>query len=56
VDVGDIPISPVIIDDAMALCKKDIKSIAKNARKVFVVGGDHTISYPVLKALQEHHG
>jgi len=46
----------VIIDDAMALCKKDIKAIAQNARKVFVVGGDHTISYPVLKGLSEYHG
>ena len=40
----------------MALCKKDIQIIAKNARKVFVVGGDHTISYPVLKGLSDYHG
>ena len=54
--MGDIPISPVIIDDAMELCKKDIKTIAKNTRKLFVVGGDHTISYPVLKGLSDHYG
>ena len=56
VDVGDIPISPHSIDDAVQHCKADIKTIAKNAKKVFVIGGDHTISYPVLSGLSEHYG
>ena len=56
VDVGDIPVSPHSIDDAIELCKNDMKTIAKHAKKVFVVGGDHTISYPVLSALSEHYG
>ena len=56
VDVGDIPVSPHSIDDAIKLCKQDILTIAQHAKKVFVVGGDHTISYPVLSALCEYHG
>ena len=48
--------SPHSIDDAVNLCKKDITAIAKNANKIFVVGGDHTISYPVLSGLSNHYG
>ena len=55
VDVGDIPVSPHSIDDAIDLCKADIITIAKQSRKIFVVGGDHTISYPVLSGLSKHY-
>ena len=56
IDVGDIPVSPHSIDDAVNLCKDDILTIAKKAKKVFVVGGDHTISYPVLSAMCQTYG
>ncbi|HKB09965.1 MAG TPA: agmatinase [Vicinamibacterales bacterium] len=55
-DVGDIDAPPVSIEKAYAAIEARIGAIADAAARPLVVGGDHSISLPILRALARRHG
>jgi agmatinase len=55
-DVGDVDAPPVSIDKCYAAIESQIGAIADAGARPLVVGGDHSISLPVLRALARRHG
>ncbi len=55
-DVGDIDAPPVSIDRCYEAVEAGIGMIAEAGARPIVVGGDHSISLPVLRALARRHG
>ena len=55
-DFGDIDANPFSIDDALQSVHKGISELLGNGVVPVVVGGDHTITLPILRALNEAHG
>jgi agmatinase len=55
-DAGDVDASPVSIEKCYAQVEARIGAIADAAAKPIVIGGDHSISLPVLRALAKRHG
>ncbi len=56
VDAGDVAASPFSIDDALATIEDDVRRVTADGRRVVVLGGDHTVALPVLRALSAQHG
>ena len=56
VDVGDIPTNPISIEKTYELIEKHIFNLAKDKKKILSVGGDHSITLPILRALSKIHG
>ncbi|MCY4321187.1 MAG: agmatinase [Bdellovibrionaceae bacterium] len=57
VDVGDIPTNPISIKKTYELIEKHIFDLAeKDKKKILSVGGDHSITLPILRALSKIHG
>ena len=50
-DVGDIPINPVNVEDTLARIETYIRSLDQAGITPLSIGGDHIISYPILRAL-----
>jgi agmatinase len=55
-DVGDIDAPPVSIEQCYAVVAARIGAIAAAGARPIVVGGDHSISLPILRALAKRHG
>ena len=55
-DVGDVDAPPVSIEKAYDAIEARIGAIADAGAKPLVVGGDHSISLPILRALAKRHG
>ena len=55
-DVGDIDAAPVSIETAYAAIEAGIGAIADCGARPVVIGGDHSITLPVLRALASRHG
>src|SRR5579864_4756291 len=55
-DAGDIDAPPVSIEQCHAAVESGIGRIADAGAKPIVVGGDHSISLPVLRVLARRHG
>ena len=56
IDAGDVDASPVNLEIAHAAIEARIEQIAAAGATPLVVGGDHSISLPVLRALSHVHG
>jgi agmatinase len=56
VDVGDIACNPFDIDDALIAIEMGVRHTLEIAPRVLVLGGDHTIALPSLRALHAIHG
>ena len=56
VDAGDIAANPFDIADAMTQIEAGVRELSIEGRNVVVLGGDHTIALPVLRALRAQHG
>jgi agmatinase len=56
VDAGDVACSPFDIARALGEIEQGIAELASGGRPVMVLGGDHTIALPVLRALHAIHG
>jgi len=56
VDAGDVDASPVSLEIAHASIERHIGSIVEAGAMPLAVGGDHSISLPVLRALARRHG
>ena len=55
-DVGDVDAPPVSIEKCYEAVEARIGAIADAGARPIVVGGDHSISLPVLRALARRHG
>src|ERR1700730_11095836 len=55
-DAGDIDAPPVSIDKCYEAVEAGIGAIADAGARPIVIGGDHSISLPMLRALAKRHG
>jgi guanidinobutyrase / D-arginase len=55
-DAGDIACTPFSIPDAIAQIEAGAVALLGRARHFVAIGGDHTISLPLLRAFQKRHG
>ena len=55
-DVGDIDAPPVSIEKAYDAIEAGIGAIAGAGARPIIVGGDHSITLPALRALAKRHG
>jgi agmatinase len=55
-DVGDIDAPPVSIEKCYAAIEAGIGAIVEAGARPIVIGGDHSISLPVLRVLANKHG
>ncbi|WVT76833.1 agmatinase (plasmid) [Sinorhizobium chiapasense] len=55
-DIGDIAINTFNLPANMEIITRGIGEILKHDCIPLTLGGDHTISYPILKAIAEKHG
>jgi guanidinobutyrase / D-arginase len=56
VDAGDVAVNPFDIEAGLDQIRDGVAEVAADARPVVVLGGDHTIALPVLRALHAQHG
>lgn len=56
VDAGDIACNPFDIPAALDQVQAGVESLTSGGRPLVVLGGDHTIALPVLRALHAQHG
>jgi agmatinase len=55
-DAGDIPCTPFSIAEAIAQIEAGADALLGRARHFVAIGGDHTISLPLLRAFHKRHG
>ena len=55
-DAGDLAVNPFSIDEAIAAVERGARDLAGRAGKLLVLGGDHTIALPLLRAVSARHG
>jgi agmatinase len=55
-DVGDVDAPPVGIEKTFDAVEARVHAIVEAGARPIVIGGDHSISLPVLRALARHHG
>lgn len=55
-DAGDIACSPFNIQEAIAQIEAGVDSILSSSGKVLALGGDHTISLPLLRSVKRRFG
>ncbi|MET4158518.1 agmatinase [Agromyces sp. PvR057] len=55
-DAGDIAVNPFDLDEAVADVEAGAISLADRADRLVVIGGDHTIALPLLRAVAAKHG
>lgn len=56
VDAGDISCNPFDIAEAMTQIEGGIRELTTTGKPVVILGGDHTIALPTLRALHKQHG
>ena len=56
VDAGDIDAPPVAIEQCYEVIERHVASVIEAGAVPAVIGGDHSISLPVLRALARAHG
>lgn len=56
VDAGDIACNPFDVDTAMESVRAGVAELTAGGRPVVVLGGDHTVALPVLRALHAQYG
>ncbi|TFV56423.1 agmatinase [Mycobacterium sp. PS03-16] len=56
VDAGDLAVNPFDIAAAVAAIDRDAHALISDGARIVALGGDHTIAYPMLKAMNRVHG
>jgi agmatinase len=55
-DAGDIACTPFDIAAAIRQIEEGARALLEDTRRVLVLGGDHTIALPLMRAVHAHHG
>ena len=55
-DAGDLGVNPFSIDVAIGEIERGARGLLERARRVLMLGGDHTVALPMLRALSARHG
>jgi len=55
-DFGDLPVNPLSIEDTFRRIERGITPIIVGGARSLCVGGDHSISLPILRAISKYHG
>lgn len=55
-DIGDIAINTFDLKKTVAIIADHYRTILENDCIPLTLGGDHTLTYPILKAMREKHG
>jgi agmatinase len=55
-DAGDLGVNPFDLREAVETVAAGARATLERADRLVVLGGDHTIALPVLRALHERHG
>ncbi|WP_204114884.1 agmatinase [Shimia biformata] len=55
-DIGDVPINTFDLKKAVQIIETEYKSILGHGTIPLTIGGDHTITYPILRAMADKHG
>ncbi len=56
VDYGDLPVVPGYIEDSNALIEKSLSPLIENGVIPVLLGGDHSVTLPELRAVAKTHG
>lgn len=56
VDAGDLAFNPFDISTAIADIERGARELVRDGARLVTLGGDHTIAYPILKAMESVHG
>jgi len=55
-DIGDIPINTYNLAATVDIIHNHISTIAAYGCKPLILGGDHTITYPILQGIKDQYG
>ena len=55
-DFGDLPVNPLSIEDTFRRIERGIEPLLQREVRCVCVGGDHSISLPLLRAVGRKHG
>src|SRR5215831_6388697 len=55
-DAGDLAVNPFSIDEAIVAVERAARGLLEQAGRLLVLGGDHTIALPLLRAVSAAHG
>ena len=55
-DLGDVPTNPYNLTDSVRLIEQFYNPIFEAGCIPLTLGGDHTLTLPILRAAQKHHG
>jgi guanidinobutyrase len=55
-DIGDVAINTFNLEKSVAIIEQAYDEILEQGCKPLTMGGDHTISLPILRALKKRHG
>ena len=50
-DVGDVPVNPIDVQDTLRRIEAEVAYLHQGGVTTLSIGGDHIISYPILRAL-----
>ena len=56
VDAGDIPANPFDIAEAIKSIENRYDLLSEQSDRIITIGGDHTITLPILRSLSKKHG
>ena len=56
VDAGDFAANPFNIEEALSTIERDHRSLSEQVKRIVTIGGDHTITLPILRSLHAQHG
>jgi guanidinopropionase len=55
-DVGDVPVNPIDVQDTLRRIEAEVTYLYQGGVTPLSIGGDHIISYPILRALASKSG
>ena len=55
-DAGDLAVNPYSIEEAIGAIERGARGLLERAHRVLMLGGDHTVALPMLRALSAVHG
>lgn len=55
-DAGDMAINPFDLGEAVAQVEAAARALTQGGTRLVTIGGDHTIAFPLLRAVHDRHG